>query len=148
MEIAVTATNINAVTNHPLVRPFLGGDGESYVDMTAVVTHDRVITCDFGDGYLVFHNLGHCWEVHTAFKPEAHGYRAYNCAREAIGYMYTNHNMQKLKAKPPVHDKRTARFCRLLGFERCGSARIGGDIPYDANVFMMTRKSWFSCLPL
>ncbi len=140
MEIAVTATNINAVTNHPEVRPCLW-EGDWFIEMKHVVEEPRVVSCDFTDGYVLFSDLdgSGVWEAHVAFLPEAWGIRAYNCSRKALAYMFERSDVTKIKARPPVQNKRVARFCKALGFTYCGSGKIGGDVVYEAEIFTLTK---------
>lgn len=143
MRVTLSAENINEVTNDPRVRPYVGW-GDDYIDMGPVVRHSETVSCDFGDGYLIFHKQGAVWEIHTAFLPEAWGFRAYNCAREAIAHIFNRDDVHKIKAKPPVDNERVVRFCYLLGFTFCGTGKVRNPIPYEASIFTMTKEE-FKC---
>ena len=67
----------NKLINHPAVRPFVGGDGESYLDLTAII-EDRKNYLLLGPhgGFLATWSAPNTYEIHTFILPEGRGQAA------------------------------------------------------------------------
>lgn len=79
------AQAINAVVNHPAVRPFVGPAEIGALDMTALVGSEEHLF-PFGEhgGFAFIWTAPHCREVHTFFTPEGRGAWAAQARTEAI----------------------------------------------------------------
>ena len=85
----LNAAFLNAVANHPDVRPWLGGEGE--LDLSPLVSDDRNISLINGFGGFVFRNadgFGFVRELHSMFLPDGWGRAVADAAREAVEYVF------------------------------------------------------------
>ena len=121
---------VNAIVNHPAVRPFVGGDGESELDLTeAVQNKDNIAYANDSGGFLFMWTAPRCYEVHTFILPEGRGRKAYEFAREARDYMEEQGALHLwTRVKPEAENVR--RFTLAAGFEPAGVNIVDGET-YD-----------------
>jgi len=99
------ATAFNVIANHPMVRPWIGGDGAA--DLTAVVAEPSNIALLGGAGR---------YEVHSLFDPSRSGQAAIHAMRDAMAYMFTSTPCVELLTKVPVDNLAAKGLARLAGF--------------------------------
>jgi hypothetical protein len=130
----VDAERINFLVNHPAVRPFIGGDPTTKLDLSAAVADTNNVFVEGKHGGFAFTWSAPCvYEVHTFILPEGRGAWAASFAQEARSYM------QRLGARhlwTRVHpDAVNVRsFTLKAGFEPAGTHTIdlgAGPVAYD-----------------
>lgn len=124
------AERVNFLVNHPAIRPFIGGDGESEMDLAAVVADEQNVFLGGEHG-----GFACCWsapgiyEVHTFILPEGRGEWAYQFARAGRDYMQDyGARLLWTRVHPDAHHVR--RFTLKAGFSPAGQHRILG-VTYD-----------------
>ena len=82
------ADRINYLANHPDIRPHIGGDGASVLDMAdAIADHDNVFLNGEHGAFCCMWSAPHCYEIHTLVLPEGRGSWAAQFARLGRDYM-------------------------------------------------------------
>lgn len=78
----------NYLINHPAIRPFVGGDGETELDLRDNIANDAnfLLVGDFG-GFLCTWSAPRIWEVHTFIIPAGRGRWARDAAIEGQAMM-------------------------------------------------------------
>lgn len=73
-ETLTDAAHLNALVNHPSVRPTCGGDGKSQLDLTPVLANKKnhVFAWDHG-AFLFVWTAPQTYEVHAMILPEGRG---------------------------------------------------------------------------
>lgn len=79
------ATTINAVVNHPAVRPFVGAPDAGDLDLSALIRPENIFPFGEHGGFALIWTAPHAREVHTFILPEGRGRWARDAAREGIG---------------------------------------------------------------
>jgi hypothetical protein len=126
------AAFLNALANHPAIRPTCGGDGASFLDFTDFVANPKnhAVAWDRG-AFMFFWTAPQTYEVHIMVLPEGRGKAAYRMAKAGISYMVAE-GAERLWAR--VTDEPLRHYTVAAGFTRCGtdSLDIGaGSVSYD-----------------
>jgi hypothetical protein len=78
----------NYLANHPAVRPFVGGDGQSELDLSTLVSDDNnYLLLGPHGGFLATWSAPGTYEIHTFILPEGRGLAAKQLAQEGRDYM-------------------------------------------------------------
>lgn len=128
------AARLNALANHPDIRPTCGGDGESFLDLTPFVNdrHNHAVIWDKG-AFLFGWSAPATYEVHIMVLPEGRGRAAYAKAAAGIAYML-NLGMERLWARVAQDALGLRHYTRRAGFVRCGQHVLdigAGPVTYD-----------------
>lgn len=109
------ATFLNEVANHPVVRPWLGGEGP--LDLTAAVENpaNYALVTEHG-GYLFHPLLPGVYEVHTMFLPSGHGSHQRRAAAEAFRYLFAITDCLEIVTKCPDDNAPARLASSALGF--------------------------------
>lgn len=111
---------INALANHPDIRPTCGGDGQSPLDFSAFVANRQNHAVTWDKGAFLFHwSAPHTYEVHIMVLPEGRGRAAYRMAAAGIAYMVA-HGADRLWARVGPGADGLRHYTARAGFERCG----------------------------
>lgn len=128
------AERLNALANHPAVRPTCGGDGRSPIDLSAFVADPKNHVLGWEHGAFLFQwSAPETYEVHMMVLPEGRGREAYRMAREGIDYI-TAAGAERLWARVGRDMTALRHYTAQAGFERCGTdiLDIGfGPVSYD-----------------
>jgi hypothetical protein len=128
------AERINALVNDPTIRPFVGGDGQSFIDLTSAVEDHKNYFLGGDHGAFAFTwSSPRSYEVHTFILPSGRGTWSRGFARAARDYMQSIGTRQ-LWTRVPVGAENIAAFTEDAGFSRCGSQTIdigAGPVAYD-----------------
>lgn len=118
---------LNEVVNHPEVRPWLGGDRASPIDMTALVTDARNVTLvNEGGGFIFVAHSPNVYEVHTQFLPSGRSGVA-EAAREAVGMMFRDFGADVILTDVPEDNGPALGLALKAGFQISGSRYdVGG----------------------
>lgn len=114
------ASFLNTVANHPEVRPWLGTDGASYVDLGVLLALPGAFALQNEHGGFVFTPDGEEgeYEFHTQFLPEGRGRPALKAALLAEHLMFTRYGARVLKTYVPHENRAALGLVRLAGFSR------------------------------
>jgi hypothetical protein len=134
LERTFDADRLNALANHPEIRPTCGGDGKSLLDLAPFVQdrHNHAVAWDSG-AYLFTWSAPQTYEVHAMVLPEGRGRNAYRMAALGIAYMLAV-GMERLWARVAREAKALRYYTIAAGFKRCGQhvLDIGfGPVIYD-----------------
>lgn len=116
LDRTMDATALNAVANHPDVRPWLGGDGP--LDLTGMLADPaNVAGLSAHGGFLaVAHGAGR-YEVHSLFQPTRSAGETTRAMRAAVTYMFAATDAVELVTKVPDANLAAAGLARLAGFQ-------------------------------
>lgn len=106
------ATFLNQVVNDPRVRPWLGGDRKSRLDLQPAIDAGAIALINRDGGFLFVPKGDGVFEVHTQFLPSVKG-KAVRFAREAARYMFKQVGAEKLVTDVPEDNQ--AAFGVALG---------------------------------
>jgi hypothetical protein len=129
-----TAERLNALVNHPDIRPTCGGDGKSEIDLSAFVADrkNHAVLWDHG-AYLFQWSAPQIYEVHIMVLPEGRGRQAYRKAAQGIAYIVSIGGERIWARVAEGHDG-LAHYTRAAGLRHCGIdvLDIGfGPVSYD-----------------
>lgn len=112
---ATDATFINAVLNHPSVRPHVHGK-PGPLDMTAAIQdpNNLVLTGEHGGMILVQHIPG-CWEIHTQVLPEGRGRWALEMAQSCMDWLFSKTNATDIFTRIPAGNIAAEALTRACG---------------------------------
>lgn len=128
------AERVNALVNHPSIRPTCGGDGKSFLDLAAFLANrkNHAVVWDKG-GFLFSWSAPATYEVHIMVLPEGRGRAAYRKARHGITYMLEQ-GMERLWARISQDAHGLRHYTASAGFTRCGTDTLDighGPVTYD-----------------
>ncbi|MGO4316714.1 hypothetical protein [Agrobacterium sp. MCAB5] len=146
-----SAERINAVINHPEVRPYVGFADQGPVDLSDAVAHPlNFLLMGEGGGFFL-HNRGNgVYEVHSQFLPEHRGRNVVRCLRDAAHWMFTRTDCVEIVTRVPDGNVAADALTRLAGFsllyrlddQQAQSGCAGGVKFYRWDVL-----SWISSAP-
>lgn len=139
------AGRLNAVVNHPGVRPWVGA-GSHPLDLTSVVSdQDNVLLMGQGGGLLFIRYAPGIYEVHTQFIPEARGRAAIEATNDALRWMFTKTDAVEILTKVPDRNKGALGLVKAihgeLRFHR-DNAWLAADGPDGVGHYALTIQSW------
>lgn len=126
---------LNGIFNDPSVRPHIGGDGESFIDLAAAVEDRANVFLSAEHGAFAFTwSAPGVFEVHTAVLPEGRGAWAAefaDTAREAMADMW---GATHLWTRVPQDAENVRRFTLAAGLKPAGQHTLNlpsGAVEYD-----------------
>lgn len=137
MIVTTDMAHLNAIANHPNVRPWLGGDGASLIDYS--LARERypgtfALIFDHG-GFVIVPKPNGVLEFHTQFLPEGRGRIALACANKAADWLFGEYGATALETYVPHANKAALGLALIFGFERTHDD--------DANSYWrMTAERW------
>jgi hypothetical protein len=111
-----TAERINPIINHPSIRPYSGGDGDSYIDWSAkAANHDNVcLVGEHGCVLFVKHQPG-IYEFHTSVLPEGRGEWMVEGSKTAFSYLFTHADAFELMTMCPYGNIAAKAGAKIVG---------------------------------
>lgn len=139
------AERLNAVVNHPDVRPWVGG-GTGLLDLSQVVADQRnILLMGEGGGFLFIQQEPGIYEVHSQFLPEHRGKNVIRAGHDAARYMFTRTDCIEIRSKVPDGNSAALGFARLMGWEyqfsRPKAWETGGDL-VGVRYYAKTISQW------
>jgi len=121
LERSYATLQINALANHPLIRPEIGGDPKLPLDLSEVIDCDRNV-CLMGEhgGFVYIWTGPYTYEVHTIIDMEGRGQWALNAARESINHMADNHGARHIWTRVAATQRNVRSFTINAGLKPCG----------------------------
>lgn len=148
-----SADAINAVVNHPEVRPHVGAPGGGYLDLSSeVANHSNVLLMGEGGGVILHQQELGVYELHTNFLPEHRGAATYKAMSDAFYWMFTRTPCVEILTKCPKSNPGTAAMARRLGFvldferENAWAEASGEHTPIE--YFALRYPDWVRKAPL
>jgi hypothetical protein len=125
---------VNELVNHPTIRPYIGGDGKTALDLTgAVMDLQNFFLCGPNGGFLVIWSAPQTYEIHTFILPEGRGREAYQLARAGRDFM-VEQGATHLWTRVHPDARNVRRFTLSAGFKPAGEHTIDlgfGPVTYD-----------------
>lgn len=121
LERSFATIAINALVNHPEMRPHIGGDPKLPVDLTDAIDNDRNVFLmgEYG-GFCLIWCAPFCYEVHTLIRPEGRGKWAIEAAREGIRYMVEQYAARQIWTRVAPEQRNVRAFTLAAGMKPCG----------------------------
>jgi hypothetical protein len=117
LERSFDVERINAVVNHPEVRPFIGNGVDGDIDTSVLVdAHENWFLMGEHGGFLLGWSAPGAREVHTFILPEGRGKWA-NDARTAMIDYARAHGAEMLWTKIAPDSKHVVRYARQGGMQ-------------------------------
>lgn len=125
-----SAERVNAVANHPGVRPWVGG-GDGPLDLSGLVANPaNVLLMGQGGGVLFQCLAPGLYEAHTQFVPDARDAGAVRAVKDALRWMFTRTDAIEIVTKVPDGNKPALGMVRAIHgqklFERDGIWPVAG----------------------
>lgn len=135
IERTYDAGRVNAVVNDASVRPFVGGDGASEIDLGPVLAN-RDNVCLFGEhgGFMATWSAPQTYEIHTFILPDGRGRWAYEAAQELLAALRGDFEAKHIWTRVPRDQRNVRRFTAAAGLVPCGEQVCdfgGGPTLYD-----------------
>lgn len=112
------ADAVNALVNHPTIRPGVGGVGDLDLTQAVETLSNWFLLGEYGGFACCWSGPG-IYEVHTFILPEGRGRWAIDAVSDAVAIM-TAEGAELLWTRVDPAAAHTKRFCKLTGFERAG----------------------------
>jgi len=143
-----TAERINAVCNHPAVRPWVLLLGQDKIDLTAIIANPAnvvLMTLD-GSGGIVFEWMEPgVYEAHTQFLPEARGRAALAAVKAMLAQMFMATGAMEILTKCPAHNRPAEALAKAVGgtleFER-DKAWLTENGPVSVRYYALRYADW------
>jgi len=136
------AARLNAIANHPEVRPHIGG-GTAQLDFTQVLTLPHVLALEVEHGAFVFAALDPGrYEQHTLILPEGRGAGVLPAAREAFRYMFVQTDCTEIVTKVAGSNKAAALMARRAGFAQTFTRPNAWEDGSDLTFFSLSMDAW------
>lgn len=129
LERSFNVEAVNALANASSVRPFIGGDGESFLDLTDVLAADMNIALlgQFG-GFVMNWCAPACYEIHTMILPEGRGPWAFQAGHDCIAMMRDVFGAKLLWTRVSPDLPHVALFARKCGMSDAGQINFNGQL--------------------
>lgn len=112
-----SAERLNAIVNHPDVRPWVGG-GAGILDLSSIVSDLRnYLLMTEGGGFLFVMQEPGVYEVHSQFLPDHRGEGVITAANDAAYYMFTRTDCLEILSKVPEGNVAATAFARRMKWE-------------------------------
>jgi hypothetical protein len=120
LERSFDVERINAVANHPEVRPFIGAPELGELDFADAVENDKnwFLMGEHG-GYVLVWSAPNVHEVHVCILPEGRGKWAAQARQATIDYAVDN-GVEMLWARVAPTDRSVALYARRGGMQPTG----------------------------
>lgn len=118
MNRTMDAERLNALANHPDVRPWLlGADGP--LDLTRLVENPAVVCLEAEHGaFLLVPIQPTVYELHTMWLPEGRGKEFFGHAAEMFRYIFTRTDCLEVVTKVPDGNRAAAVAASRVGFRQ------------------------------
>jgi hypothetical protein len=146
IEPTTDAARVNAVLNHPDVRPWIADLGEGEID-TAPLLDKSGTLCLMGEHGLFFlfkYDIG-IWEVHTAIRPSGRGAWAREFAERGARHMFCTTDCVELLTRVPEGHIAAKALTETMGFrwqfDTLAECKFRGQL-VPAHIYSLTYQEW------
>jgi hypothetical protein len=120
LERCFDAERLNALVNHPDIRPHVGGDPDFPIDLTgALVGRNVFLLGEYGGFGLTWCAPG-VYEVHTFILPQGRGAWALAAVRTGLAIMQAAYSASHIWTRVKPDAKAVRMFTRAAGFAHVG----------------------------
>ena len=124
------ATFLNTVANDPTVRPFIGGDGESVIDLGPQLADPRNVALETEHGgWVLFYLAPGEWCLHTMFLKSGRGRFYRKASAEALRWMFTRTDCTEILTECPDGNPAARMAAVMAGFRE---RFVRGETSYQA----------------
>lgn len=124
MQRSFDADRVNELVNDPNIRPFIGGDPTTILDLTAVVADDQNIVLLGEHGGFVFSwSSPFSYEVHTFILPSGRGRWAFSAAKAVLSEM-ARRGARTVWTRVAPEASNVRAFTLRAGFSWVGTHRV------------------------
>jgi len=134
---SVDAEFLNSIINHESTEG--GRLGLKDLDLTEAVSNPDNVFLQTEHGGFLFIKDGDVYEVHSTFTPEGRGTRAFEAAREAAFFMFTETPCLAIRTLVPKGNVAAYALTKKMGFSQWGDSEVNG---HECRMFMLTIKEW------
>jgi len=139
----MSAARLNAIANHPSVRPWLGGD--SVIDLEPVLLNPANFAFETEHGGMVLAQIGNgVYEVHSLFLPEGRGPESSQAFDAVADYMFAVTDCIEVRTRAMEDNRRAVAAAKRQGFEQ----RYAMPVPWHdgalalATFWSLTAERW------
>jgi hypothetical protein len=135
---------VNALANHPTIRPFLGDRSYDLIDFTGTVSNNsNIVLMGEHGGFLCNWCAPAVYEVHTMILPDGRGLWAKQAVAEALDLMWHKYHADKLWTRVALDRPEVRLFSRRVGWKHVMLAPFCiGDNVEEMDVFEMRSPLW------
>lgn len=108
-------THLNAVANHPDVRPWLGGKGELDLSLTLADPQNVALVTDHG-GFVCLRKDAGLYDVHSLFLPDRPRRETVDAMRDGLAFMFAETDCVDLVTQVPSNNPAAAGLAALGHF--------------------------------
>jgi hypothetical protein len=138
------AAYVNAVANHPAVRPHIGASAAGELDFGPIAANPANILLKLDHGLMMFIPVGdQTYELHTLLLPEGRGAKVLPAAASAFDYMFA-HGCDALTTYTPASNRPAALMARRAGFVQTGVRIAAWEDGSDITDFRLSRDHWIA----
>lgn len=143
---AFDAAHLNAILNHPRVRPDVADISEGDLDLSDRVAN-TVNVCLVGQygAFFCYKYYDGCYEVHTAVLPEGRGQWARDFAEAGARYMFTVTDCTEIMTRVPQGHVAAKALTEAMGFRHQFTTpavcRFRGQM-VPAHIYSLTLQEW------
>lgn len=120
LHLTKDANAVNAVVNHPAIRPFVGEPEAGDLDLSPLMARpENLFPFGAHGGFALIWTAPHAREVHTFILPEGRGKWAREAAREGIE-MARQCGTQMLWTRIPPHAPNVRAYATIMGMAPTG----------------------------
>lgn len=148
IERSFDAERLNAIVNHPDIRPDVADASEGALDLTAIVNDKRNVLVSGEYGSVMYRYVLPClYEAHTQILPEGRGEWAVEFTKATGEYMFTKTNAFELATRIPQTHAGAKALAVQAGFKyeftRDDNCKFRGeDVPVD--IYSSRLQDWMS----
>jgi RimJ/RimL family protein N-acetyltransferase len=128
---------LNRIVNDPAME--WARLGVKSIDLTEAVSNPENVFLANEFGGFLFVRDGDVYEVHSNLTPEGRGRAAFEAARAAAFFMFTETPCLAIRTLVPKGNFAAAALTRKMGFTHWGDTEINGR---ECRMFMLTIKEW------
>lgn len=150
LERATDAKFINAVANHPAVKPYMLLRRGENMDYSGIVSDPRNVVLTGEYGGMAFHNLlPGLFEVHTQSLPEGRGAWTLEMAHSALLYMFSKTEAVEIFTRVPYENEPAKKLTLAMGgvFEQSAEVDLDGRL-IGWSIYRLTMQDWIKTSPL
>lgn len=126
----MSADFLNSVANHPDVRPFIGGDGESVIDLGPQLADPRNVALETEHGgWVLFYLAPGEYVLHTMFMTSGRGRFYRKASAEALRWMFTRTDCTEILTECPDGNPAARMAAVMAGFRE---RFVRGETSYQA----------------
>lgn len=155
MDVAIQrhhdAAHINAILNHPEVYPYVKGDIEGPLDLSAIMESEDVFVLMGEHGGQMYQRLqAGVFEAHSQFTPQGRGDWALEATRQSLHWLFTRTEAVEILTRCPQGNLAAKALARAIGGQFQWTNTTGWIMdgkPVPAEIWSLTIQDWMRTAP-